>query len=158
MLIFKMKNCMSGYYSIIFISVEFVINTKQDGKDCSFKNLIFLPRCFPKGKRRISQRGGVKDCSGRKSSLCKGPVVGGTSYILVREWGRQRAPQLTMWSLGTRVTSLSFTFPIRDFPCGPGVKNLPTNAGDMGLVPGLGICSCCGATKPMHHNYWALAP
>ena len=49
MLIFKMKNYISGYYSIIFISVEFVINTNQDGKDYSFKNLIFLPRCFPKG-------------------------------------------------------------------------------------------------------------
>ena len=37
-------------------------------------------------------------------------------------------------------------------------KNLPANAGDIGLIPGLGRASsstCCGATKPMHHNYWA---
>ena len=30
---------------------------------------------------------------------------------------------------------------VRDFPAGPLVKNLPSNAGDMGLIPGWGIRS-----------------
>ena len=48
---FQMKNCMNGYYSIIFTSAEFVINTSQDGKDRSFKNLIFY--------HVVSQRGPI---------------------------------------------------------------------------------------------------
>ena len=32
-----------------------------------------------------------------------------------------------------------------DFPGGPMVKNLPSNAGDVGLIPGQG-------TKPVSHN------
>ena len=48
----------------------------------------------------------------------------------------------------------------RDFPGGAVVKNLPANAGDtvravVGEDP-----TCCGATKPVRHNYraWALEP
>ena len=43
----------------------------------------------------------------------------------------------------------------RDFPGGAVVKNLPSNAGDMGLIPGQGtkIPYAMGATKPMRHNY-----
>ena len=28
--------------------------------------------------------------------------------------------------------------PVEDFPGGPAVRNLPANAGDVGLIPGLG--------------------
>ena len=35
---------------------------------------------------------------------------------------------------------------MRDFPGGPVVKNLPSNAGDVGSIPG-------GGTKPTPHNY-----
>ena len=40
------------------------------------------------------------------------------------------------------------------------VKNPPYNAGDVGSIPGQGtkIPHAAGATKPMHHNYWAHAP
>ena len=41
----------------------------------------------------------------------------------------------------------------RDFPGGPVVRSLPANAGDMGLIPGLGRSYMPRATKPMHDNY-----
>ena len=48
-----------------------------------------------------------------------------------------------------------------DFPGGSVVENLPCNAGDMGLIPGLGRFHMPhptpGVTKPMHHKYWAHA-
>ena len=34
---------------------------------------------------------------------------------------------------------LMFKTNSRDFSCGPVVKNLPSNAGDVGLIPGRGI-------------------
>ena len=40
-----------------------------------------------------------------------------------------------------------------DFPDGLVVKNPPANAGDMGLIPGLGRSTCYGTTKPMQHCY-----
>ena len=48
----------------------------------------------------------------------------------------------------------------RDFPGGPVVKNLPSNAGDAGLIPGQGpkiphavgqLLSPC-ALEPVHHS------
>jgi len=44
---------------------------------------------------------------------------------------------------------------VLDFPDGAVDKNLPTNAVDMGSIPGLGSSTCHVATKPMCHNYWA---
>ena len=43
----------------------------------------------------------------------------------------------------------------RDFPGGPVVKNLPSNAGDASSIPGWGteIPRATGSTKPMHHSY-----
>ena len=44
---------------------------------------------------------------------------------------------------------------LSDFPGGAEDKNLPANAGDMGLIPDLGRASsstCCGAAKPVHRN------
>ena len=41
------------------------------------------------------------------------------------------------------------------FPGGTVVKNLPANAGDTGSALVQEDPTCCGATKPMHHNYWA---
>ena len=43
-------------------------------------------------------------------------------------------------------------------PCASGlvVENLPANAGDMGLIPGLGrahIPQATEPTKPVHHSY-----
>ena len=46
---------------------------------------------------------------------------------------------------------------MRGFPGGSVVKNPPANVGDMSLIPGPGRPTCCGATKPMHHNYLACA-
>ena len=48
---------------------------------------------------------------------------------------------------------------MKDFPGVPMVKNLPSNAGDVGLIPGrgtkiphaMGQLSLC-ALEPMHHN------
>ena len=39
-------------------------------------------------------------------------------------------------------------------PGGPEVRNVPSNAGDMGLIPGWGIKIpwWCRATKPVCHN------
>ena len=40
-----------------------------------------------------------------------------------------------------------------DFPGGPVVKNLPTNAGDMGLIPGLGKSPGGGNGNPLQYSY-----
>ena len=41
----------------------------------------------------------------------------------------------------------------RDFPSGPVVKNLPSNAGDPGLIPGGGTKISHVAAKPTRYNY-----
>ena len=41
----------------------------------------------------------------------------------------------------------------RDVPGGAVVKKTPANAGHMGLIPGPEDPTCCGATKPVCHNY-----
>ena len=43
---------------------------------------------------------------------------------------------------------------MREFPCGPVVKNPPSNAGDVGSIPGWGtkIPHAGGATKPARRN------
>ena len=55
----------------------------------------------------------------------------------------------------------------RDFPGGPVVKNLPSNAGDVGLIPGRGtkipqavgqLSPWATTTVPASHNYWAREP
>ena len=45
---------------------------------------------------------------------------------------------------------------IQDFPGGAVVKNPPANAGDTGSIPGPEDPTCRGATKTMHHHYWAF--
>ena len=44
------------------------------------------------------------------------------------------------------------------FLCGTVIKNPPANAGDMGSLVRELDSTCWGATKPMHHNYWAHMP
>ena len=48
-----------------------------------------------------------------------------------------------------------------DFPGGPVIKNLPSNAGDVGLIPGFGtkiphaakqLSPCTANTEPKHHD------
>ena len=39
------------------------------------------------------------------------------------------------------------------FPGGAVVTNPPAKAGDMGWSPGPEDPTCCGATKPVRHNY-----
>ena len=41
----------------------------------------------------------------------------------------------------------------KNFLDGPVVENPPANAKDMGLIPGPGKSSRCGATKSTHHKY-----
>ena len=56
--------------------------------------------------------------------------------------------------------SFSFIFPFlyvpkeifQGFPGGSLAKNLPANAGDMGLIPDPEDPKFCGTTKPMYHN------
>ena len=43
------------------------------------------------------------------------------------------------------------------FPGGPVVKNPPASTGDMGLIPVKVDPTCCGVTKPVHHNFWACS-
>ena len=47
----------------------------------------------------------------------------------------------------------------RDFPGGPVVENLPSNAGDAGLIPGRGtkISHAGWATKLACYNLWVYA-
>ena len=37
-------------------------------------------------------------------------------------------------------------------------RNPPANAGNTGSIPGLERFTCCRATKPVCHNYWAPSP
>ena len=46
---------------------------------------------------------------------------------------------------------------LQGFPGGSVVKNLPTNAGDLGSIPDLEDPTCQGATKPESHNNLARA-
>ena len=46
---------------------------------------------------------------------------------------------------------------LRGFPGGSVVKNSPAKAVDPGLTPGPGRSKDCGATKQVHHDYWAYA-
>ena len=43
------------------------------------------------------------------------------------------------------------------FPGGSVVKNLPYDAGDVGLIPVQEDSTWHEATKPVRHNYWAPA-
>ena len=47
---------------------------------------------------------------------------------------------------------------MRDFPGGPVVKNPPSNAGDVGSVPGWGTKNphAWGQLSPWHHNWRKL--
>ena len=45
-----------------------------------------------------------------------------------------------------------------DFPRGAVVRNPPVKAGDTGSSPGQEDPTCCGATRPVRHNYWAREP
>ena len=58
-------------------------------------------------------------------------------------------------SLTLNNTKLIIT--ICDFPGSTMAKNLPANARDMGSILVREDPTCHGATKPMHHNYWACA-
>ena len=49
-----------------------------------------------------------------------------------------------------------FMQPCRDCPGSAADKNLPVDAGDMGLIPGLGRFLIPGASKPVCHSYWSL--
>ena len=44
--------------------------------------------------------------------------------------------------------------PSGGFSGGSVVTNLLANAGDRGLIPGLGRFHMLGAAKPVRHNYW----
>ena len=46
----------------------------------------------------------------------------------------------------------------RDFPGGPGIKNLPANAGDTDAIPGLGRSHVPQDNEAVHHSYGARAP
>ena len=57
-------------------------------------------------------------------------------------------------------------YKLGDFPGGPVVKNLPSNAGDMGSSPGRGteipqatgqLSTHATTREPEHRNYWARA-
>ena len=64
---------------------------------------------------------------------------------------QQREPTSSKWHLFLKTNS-------RGFPGGSVVKNPHANAGNMGSIPGPGNPTCCGANKPVHHNYWSCAP
>ena len=72
--------------------------------------------------------------------------------------------------IGTSLGTLWLRIHLPDFPGGAVVRNPPANAGDTGLIPGLGrsymprsnearahnywVCTL----EPMSHNYWACMP
>ena len=51
------------------------------------------------------------------------------------------------------LTMLWSTLTYQDFPGGPVVKNLPTNAEDMSSITGPGRFHMLWATKPVHRGY-----
>ena len=63
-----------------------------------------------------------------------------------------RLPTPTAGGTGS-VPGQGARIPHREFSGGPGVKNLPANAGDMVSFPGLGRFHMLQATKGVSHNY-----
>ena len=61
-------------------------------------------------------------------------------------------------SLSTRVTAFSTNSRNNErvFPGGPGVKNVPADAGVRDSIPGPGRSHMLGGAKPVHHNYRSL--
>ena len=53
------------------------------------------------------------------------------------------------------LANCNFKSRIQDFLCGPVGKNLPANAGAQFQSLVREEPTCCGATKPMSHSYWA---
>ena len=53
------------------------------------------------------------------------------------------------------LANCNFKSRIWDFLCGPVGKNLPANTGAQVQSLAREDPTCCGATKPMSHNYWA---
>ena len=47
---------------------------------------------------------------------------------------------------------------VLDFPGGPEVKSLPCNAGDVGLIPGLGGSHVPQAAGHVYGSTWTLGP
>ena len=46
----------------------------------------------------------------------------------------------------------NWLYPLKDFPSGSAVKNLPANAGDMGLIPGSARSPAEGNGKPLQYS------
>ena len=71
-------------------------------------------------------------------------------------WLAFSSPELHMLPSSLHLDVYS-NVPSQDFPGGAVVKNLPANAGDWVQALVREDPKCCGATKPVHHNYWACA-
>ena len=52
---------------------------------------------------------------------------------------------------------VKFKWHYRGFPGGSAVNSPPANTGNKDLISGLEYPTYPGATKPVHHNYWACA-
>ena len=59
-----------------------------------------------------------------------------------------------LWTLGRLIPDLASRILFQTSV----VKNLPANAGDMGLILGREDSTCCGATKRIRSSYWACTP
>ena len=65
-------------------------------------------------------------------------------------------PRACLWAVLLTLGTIPFTKQnIWDFPGGPLVENLPADAVDNIRSLVWEDSTCCGATKPMSHNYWA---
>ena len=81
--------------------------------------------------------------------------LGWTGWISLQSKGLSRVFNTTVQKHQPSTNKTATTW---DFPGGTLVKDPPCNAGDAGSILAWGTKiphACCGATKPMHYNYWS---
>ena len=90
-------------------------------------------------------------CRWRDQGRCFGANVPSNFFLYCHEKLVTQSHSKCLWNLDLECKWSGF-------PGGSVIKSLPANAGDRGSTPDPGRSHMtCGATKPMHHNYWACA-
>ena len=107
---------------------------------------------FPSGRQSI---GASASASVLPMNIQGWFLLGLTGLISLQSKGLSRVFNTTVQKHQPSTNKTATTW---DFPGGTLVKDPPCNAGDAGSILAWGTKiphACCGATKPMHYNYWS---
>ena len=117
------------------------------------RSISFSPKTYPKPTCSLHPY----LCNSSTIILCLlscNPSESGLSASNLMTHSLQHPPSPS----ATEQSKYLFKTCIRDFPGGPAVKNLPAMQGTRVLSLVWEDSTCCGATKPEGHSYWAWAP